>query len=109
MVEVIRARAGTLVCCKQPMNLLVENTRDASKEKHVPVVEKVEGRIKVKIGAVAHPMTEEHHIEWIEAIIDGRATRQYLKPGGAPEATFCASGENIVVREFCNLHGLWKA
>ena len=109
MVEVIRARTGTLTCCKQAMNLVTENTTDAAQEKHVPVVEKGDGCIKVKVGSVAHPMAEDHYIEWVEAIVDGKICRQQLTPGGTPEATFCASGDNITVRAFCNLHGLWKA
>ena len=109
MVEVVRAAAGQLVCCGQPMDLLEENDTDAALEKHVPVVEKVEGGIKVQVGSVPHPMEDAHHIEWIEAIVDGKAYRQFLNPGDAPEATFCIEGGQIAVREFCNLHGLWKA
>lgn len=108
IVEVLHAGAGELVCCGQAMNLLVENTVDAAKEKHVPVVEKVEGGVKVKVGAVAHPMEEKHWIEWVEVIVDGKSYRQFLKPGGVPEATFNVTGDNITAREYCNLHGLWK-
>ena len=109
MVESIRGGAGTLVCCNQPMELLSENTTDAATEKHVPVIERVEGGIKVRVGSVAHPMQEDHWIEWIEVIVDGKAYRQFLCPGEAPEAFFPVEGEKIVAREFCNLHGLWKA
>jgi superoxide reductase len=100
--------AGELVCCGQPMKLLVENTVDASKEKHVPVVEKVAEGIKVKVGAVAHPMEEKHFIEWVEIIVDGRSYRQFLSPGQLPEAVFCISAETVAAREYCNLHGLWS-
>jgi superoxide reductase len=108
IVEVLHGGAGELVCCGQPMNLMKENTMDAAKEKHVPVVEKVAGGVKVKIGSVAHPMEEKHYIEWIEIIADGKAYRQFLAPGQAPEAIFLVEAANITAREYCNLHGLWK-
>ena len=75
IVEVLHAGVGKLVCCEQPMQLMTENTTDAAKEKHVPVVEKVAGGIKVSVGSVAHPMEEKHYIEWIEVIADGKAYR----------------------------------
>ncbi|MFZ5776254.1 MAG: desulfoferrodoxin [Thermodesulfobacteriota bacterium] len=108
MVEVLHTGAGQLVCCGQPMALLTENTVDAAKEKHVPVVEKVAGGYKVTVGAVAHPMEEKHFIEWIELIAGGKAYRQFLKPGEAPEAFFAVEADQVTAREFCNLHGLWK-
>jgi superoxide reductase len=108
MVEMIHEGAGELVCCGQPMKLFLENTVDAAKEKHVPVKEQAAGGVKVKVGSVAHPMEEKHHIEWIEVIAGGKAYRQFLKPGEAPEAFFPVEGE-VVAREFCNLHGVWKA
>ncbi len=88
IVEVVHAGDGELVCCGEPMALLTANTVDAAKEKHVPVIEKVAGGYKVKVGSVAHPMEEKHYIEWIELIADGKVYRQFLKPGDAPEATF---------------------
>jgi len=109
IIEVLRGGAGELVCCGQPMRKLEENTVDAAQEKHVPVIETVDGGIKVKVGSVAHPMEEKHFIEWIEVVVDGKAYRQFLKPGDAPEATFPVSGDRITAREHCNLHGLWKA
>ena len=109
IVEVIHAGAGELVCCGKPMDLLAENTTDAALEKHVPVIEKVDGGIRVKVGSVAHPMQEDHYIEWIEVIVDGKAYRQFLRPGDAPEAVFPVEGDRITAREFCNLHGLWKS
>jgi superoxide reductase len=108
-VEVLHAGQGELVCCKQPMTLLVEGSVDAALEKHVPVVEKTAAGIKVKVGSVPHPMEEKHYIEWIEVIADGRAYRQFLKPGDAPEATFNIEAAQVTAREYCNLHGLWKA
>ncbi|MBC8247539.1 MAG: desulfoferrodoxin [Deltaproteobacteria bacterium] len=109
IVEVLHGGGGELVCCGEPMKLQVENTVDAAKEKHVPVIEKVDGGVKVKVGSVAHPMEESHYIEWVEIIADGEAYRQFLNPGEAPEATFCIEAEKITAREYCNLHGLWKA
>jgi superoxide reductase len=109
IIEVIHEGIGELVCCDQPMTQLKENTVDAAKEKHVPVIEKVSGGVKVKIGSVAHPMEEKHYIEWIEIIADGKAYRQFLKPGEVPEATFNVEAKQIIAREYCNLHGLWKA
>ncbi|MHB8927906.1 MAG: desulfoferrodoxin [Bacillota bacterium] len=108
-VEVIHAGKGQLVCCDQPMKRLTENTVDASREKHVPVVEKTVGGFKVKVGAVAHPMEEKHWIEWIELIADGQAYRRFLKPGEAPEAVFAIEADRVTARELCNIHGLWKA
>ena len=109
IVEVLHGGEGELVCCGQPMVQLVENTVDAAKEKHVPVIEKVEGGVKVKVGDVAHPMEEKHWIEWIEIIADGKAYRQFLNPGETPEAIFDVEAEQITAREYCNIHGLWKA
>lgn len=109
IVEVLHEGVGQLVCCGQPMKLFTENTVDASQEKHVPVIEKVEGGYKVKVGSVPHPMEEKHYIEWIEIIADGKVLRQFLSPGQQPEAIFCISAENVTAREYCNLHGLWKA
>ena len=108
IVEVIHGGSGELVCCGEAMKLLVENTVDAAKEKHVPVIEQVEGGVKVKVGDVAHPMEEKHYIEWIEIIDGDKADRQFLNPGEAPEAVFKTSSANVTAREYCNLHGLWK-
>ena len=109
IVEVVHGGDGELVCCGEAMQKIVENTVDAAKEKHVPVIEKVEGGVKVKVGEVAHPMEEKHYIEWIEIIADGRAYREFLNPGDAPEALFCIKADTISARENCNLHGLWKS
>jgi superoxide reductase len=108
IVEVAHAGVGELVCCGKPMQRMDPNTVDASKEKHVPVVERTATGIKVKIGSVPHPMEEKHYIEFIEVVADGKVMRQYLKPGAAPEADFPAVPGPISVREYCNLHGLWK-
>ena len=109
IVEVMHGGAGELVCCGQPMKLFVENTVDAAKEKHVPAIEKTADGFKVKVGSVAHPMEEKHYIEWIEVVAGGKTYCQFLKPGEAPEATFCIDADRVIAREYCNLHGLWKA
>jgi len=109
MVEVIHTGGGTLVCCNQNMKLLKEGETDAATEKHVPVIEKIDGGYKVKVGDVAHPMEDKHYIEWIELIADGKAYRQFLNPGDTPEAVFMVEAGTVSAREYCNLHGLWKA
>ena len=96
-------------CCGQTMQLMTENTTDASKEKHVPVIERVEGGIKVKVGSIPHPMEQKHFIQWIEIGVGEKVCRQYLSPGQTPEAFFPVTADQITVREYCNLHGLWKA
>lgn len=109
IVEVLHGGAGELVCCGEAMKLFVENTVDAAKEKHVPEIEKTAEGFKVKVGSVPHPMEEKHYIEWIEVIAGGKTYRQFLKPGEDPEATFCIDADQVTAREYCNLHGLWKA
>jgi superoxide reductase len=108
IVEVLHGGIGELVCCNIPMQRLEEKTADAAKEKHVPVIEKIDGGYKVKVGSVPHPMLEEHFIEWIELLADGKAYRQFLNPGMAPEATFQVKAGTVSAREHCNVHGLWK-
>ena len=108
IVEVLHGGRGELVCCGKPMKLFKENTVDAAKEKHVPVIEKAADGVTVKVGEVAHPMEEKHYIEWIELLVDGKAYRQFLNPGEAPEASFDIKAEKVEAREYCNLHGLWK-
>ncbi len=108
IVEVINGGAGELVCCGQPMELLDEKTADAATEKHVPVIEKIDGGYKVKVGSVRHPMEEKHLIEWIELLAGDKAYRQFLSPGQAPEAVFNVDAVSVTAREHCNIHGLWK-
>ena len=103
IIEVIHAGGGELVCCNQPMTLMEEKTADATTEKHVPVVEKTDGGIKVKVGSVPHPMLNAHYIEWIEVLADGKAYRKFLNPGDTAEAFFAIEGDDITAREFCNV------
>ncbi len=109
MVEVLHQAKGQLVCCGQPMKLCQENTSDAAREKHVPVVEKTADGIKVKVGSLPHPMEEDHYIEWVELIAAGKDGRRFLKPGSAPEATFKMEAAQVTARAYCNLHGLWAS
>ena len=109
IVEMLHAGQGELVCCGQPMELQKEKTQDEGREKHVPVIEKTESGVKVKVGSVPHPMEEKHYIEWIEIIADGKVYRQFLKAGDKPDAEFMVKADSIEVREYCNVHGLWKS
>ena len=109
IVEVFHPGAGQLVCCGSPMALLTENTVEASKEKHVPVIEIGNGTVTVKVGSVAHPMEAAHYIEWIELVADGKVYRAPLQPGQAPEATFSVTAKDLKAREYCSLHGQWSA
>ena len=110
IVEVLEAGRGQLVCCGQPMELLEEKGQDEGMEKHVPVVEKLEDGIKVKVGSIDHPMAENHYIQWIEIEVDGQVQRKFLRPGEKPEAVFHGIGTaNLIARAYCNLHGLWKS
>ena len=108
IVEMLHPGAGKLVCCGQSMKLFVENTTDAVREKHVPVLEKTETGVKVKVGSVAHPMEDKHYIEWIEILTGDRVYRKFLRPGDAPEAAFEIELYRVTARAYCNLHGLWK-
>lgn len=111
IVEVVHAGAGELVCCGQPMKRMEEGTSDGAAEKHVPVIEKIEGGYKVTVGSVEHPMIETHYIEWIELVCEkcGKVQRKHLKAGDKPEAVFKSDSDKVTAREYCNLHGLWKA
>jgi len=109
IVEVLDEGGGELVCCGEPMNRYEENTVDAAKEKHVPVVEKVPGGFKVNVGSVPHPMEAKHYIQWIELLAGEKVYRQFLNPGDAPEATFTIDATEVTARAYCNLHGLWRS
>ena len=110
IVEVLHGGGAELVCCGEPMKYMREGSTDGSMEKHVPVIEKVDGGYLIKVGSEAHPMEEKHWIEWIELVADGVSYMRFLKPGDAPEAEFCIAGaKNVYAREFCNLHGHWRA
>jgi len=111
IVEVLHTGAGELVCCKKPMVLQEEHTKDEGMEKHVPVVNIKDGSVEVIVGDVAHPMEEEHFIEWIEVSIDGKVCKRFLEPKQEPKAVFQLpkTYTNISAREYCSLHGLWSS
>ena len=108
MIGMIKSSGVNVVCCGDPMTELKPNTVEASQEKHLPVVT-IEGNIvKVKVGSVEHPMTEEHHIAWIYLETEQGGQRKKLAVGSKPEAEFALAGDKVVgVYEYCNLHGLW--
>lgn len=111
IVELLYGTHDALVCCGKPMKHLVENTVDAAREKHVPVIEASAAGCKVKVGSVPHPMEEKHWIQFIEIITtDGCHCKKFLNPGEAPEAEFPVKPEQVAyAREYCNLHGLWRS
>ena len=110
IVEVVNAGGGVLSCCGQDMVQMTENTVDAAKEKHVPVLEETADGYTIKVGSVAHPMTPEHYIQWVELIMGAKVYREFLQPGQEPQASFkIDKKEKPIAREYCNLHGLWKA
>lgn len=109
IVEVLHQGDGKLICCGEEMKNFAENTVDAAKEKHVPVIECTAEGIKVTVGSVEHPMTPDHYIEWIELIADGKVYRQFLNPGEKPEAIFKLDAKEVYARGYCNLHGLWRS
>lgn len=108
IVEVLHGGDGELVCCGEPMKNIVAKTTDVGREKHVPIIEKLEDGVRVKVGDTPHPMEAKHYIEWIELLADGKAYRQFLSPGDKPESVFYVDGDSITAREHCNIHGLWK-
>lgn len=111
IVEIMHSGAGKLVCCGQPMEFIGEKKEDNGQEKHVPILEKTDRGIKVRVGSVAHPMEQEHFIEWIELVLDGAVYRKFLKPGDAPETEFeiDISLDEVKVREYCSVHKLWES
>ncbi|TKJ42160.1 desulfoferrodoxin [candidate division LCP-89 bacterium B3_LCP] len=109
IVSVMHGAGGTLECCHETMKLLEENTTDAALEKHVPVLEKTGSAWKVSVGSVAHPMGDDHYIEWIELLYGDKSCAVFLKPGDTPEALFQVQADNVTARAYCNLHGLWKS
>ena len=108
IVEILHTGVGQLACCNQPMELQQAKVEDEGQEKHLPVVEKTETGISVKVGEISHPMEDEHYIEWIDVIVDDKVYRKFLSPADPPEAEFEIQNENVEARAYCNVHGLWK-
>lgn len=109
MIEVLNDVGVPMLCCGEPMQLLVPNTIEASAEKHLPAVTLDGDTVTVQIGSLLHPMLEEHHIEFIYLRTEAGAYKKRLKAGEAPNATYHLGGDKLLeVYEYCNLHGLWK-
>ena len=111
IIELVENKGGVVFCCGAPMQELTVNTVDASHEKHVPVYEVEEGRVRVYIGSVPHPMIPEHHIAWVEIKTKMGVQRKYIANKDEPKVCFrlCKNDELLEVYAYCNLHGLWKA
>lgn len=109
IVEVLHAGVGELVCCGQPMVLMNSKSQDEGQEKHLPVIEKSENQITVKVGSIPHPMEEAHYIEWIEITADNQVYKKFLNPGDVPEAVFNLTATTVSARIYCNVHGLWQS
>lgn len=109
IVEVVHTGAGQLVCCGQPMELVTEKAEDVGLEKHVPIIEKIGNRVRVKVGSIPHPMEQKHYIEWIEMDANGKTQREFLNPGDKPEAEFETTAKSVKAREYCSIHGLWRS
>lgn len=108
VVEVNDGGIGTLSCCGKNMVKQEEKTAESATEKHVPIIKEGKYGVKVVVGSTEHPMTEEHYIQWIEVINGDYVNRKYLNPGDKPEAEFYVPNNgSLVIRSFCNLHGLW--
>jgi len=109
VIEVVHEGAPALVCCGQEMTKLAPKTEDAGQEKHVPVLNESDNGVNVVVGSVEHPMEEKHYIKFIEILTQDKVLRAELKPGQRPAADFKVAGQDVVeVREYCNVHGLWK-
>lgn len=111
IIAIVKKTGAPVMCCGEKMEEIIPGTVDASLEKHVPVIEVEEGKVKVMVGSVEHPMSEEHYIEWIAVQTTSGNQRKSLKPGDKPCACFhmCKKDEVLAVYAYCNLHGLWKA
>lgn len=110
LVGMINESGVNMVCCGKKMTNIEPGTVDASREKHIPVVTVDGNSVKVNVGSVDHPMTEEHLIEWVYLQTCRGSQRKCLKAGDAPVVTFALCDEKpVAVYAYCNLHGLWKA
>ena len=109
IVGLIHNAGVPLVCCGEKMSELVPNTTEAATEKHLPVVEMDGNIVKVSVGSVEHPSTEEHYIAWVYLETAHGGQRTAIKPGDKPEVSFALQDDELIaVYAYCNLHGLWK-
>lgn len=110
LIEILHEGASSLVCCGQKMIKLKSKTADSTTEKHVPIIEKKDNGVVVKVGSTPHPVEEKHYIKFIEVLTDSKVYKAELKPGDKPEAFFNIKNDDIIqVREYCNIHGLWSS
>jgi superoxide reductase len=111
IVAVVKKTGVPVVCCGEQMQEIIPGTTDAAVEKHVPVYEVKGNIVTVSIGSVAHPMIEEHYIEWVALQTKAGNQRKALTPGSEPKVSFAITdGDEVIgVYAYCNLHGLWKA
>jgi superoxide reductase len=107
LVEKVRDSGVPIICCGEPMARIEANVKEASVEKHIPVIKEEGDMFRIEVGSVLHPMTEEHYIEWILVVFDNRVGRFNLKPGDDPIIVI-PKKEKIDVYAYCNIHGLWK-
>lgn len=110
IIEMVESKGPKVVCCGKQMDELVANTTEASVEKHIPVVDVNNNKVKVQVGSTLHPMTQEHHISWIYLLTTQGGQRKYLEINGEPTIEFALTEDDKVleVYAYCNLHGLWK-
>ena len=109
LVGVINASGVPMVCCGQKMTPVVAGTVEASREKHIPVATVEGNSVRVSVGSVEHPMSEEHSILWVELKTDRGVQRKNLVVGEPPVVVFALADEKpLEVYAYCNLHGLWK-
>ncbi len=108
-IESLFDGGGPLTCCGQAMSPLEANSTDAAQEKHVPVIEKIPGGYRVTVGSTLHPMEEKHYIGFIQLLTEDTSQIKFLKPGDQPVAECKTEAAQVTAREYCNLHGLWKA
>lgn len=110
IIAFVKESGVPVICCGEPMQLIIPNTVDASAEKHVPVIKTEGNKITIEIGSAPHPMTPEHYIEWISLQTKQGNQRKTLKPGDEPKADFMITDDDNIeaAYAYCNIHGLWK-
>ena len=109
LIGMIHDAGVPMMCCGQKMKKLEAGAVEASEEKHIPVAYVSDNIVTVQVGEVAHPMTQEHSIQWVYLQTDKGGQRKCLEVGSSPSVTFALYGETpVAVYAYCNLHGLWK-
>ena len=108
VIAILKESACGTFCCGEEMVELHAGTTDGAVEKHVPVLAEKDGWYMVYVGTAAHPMTEEHYIEWVLAEYENRFEVLRLKPGDEPKVMLSSEEKPVAVYAYCNLHGLWR-